>query len=88
MFDEQLRYSPIKNIVQEYTGRKMQTTVLRDHDKYCLLAAVQGHMTGKMVARANGDATAPSTHPDRTADAHLIANTGNAADYKWRAEPG
>ena len=40
VFDEQLRYSPIKNIVQEYTGRKMQTTVLRDHDKYCLLAAV------------------------------------------------
>ena len=33
VFDDQLRFSPIKNIVQEYTARKMQTTVLRDHDK-------------------------------------------------------
>lgn len=83
VFDEQLRYSPIKNIVQEYTGRKMQTTVLRDHDKYCLLAAIQGHMTGKMVARTPADTVGP-----QTADAHRIANTGNAADYKWIAEPG
>lgn len=84
VFDEQLRYSPIKNIVQEYTGRKMQTTVLRDHDKYCMLAAIQGHMTGKLVPRVAGvDAIGPVT-----ADAHKIANTGNAADYKWIAEPG
>jgi len=83
VFDEQLRFSPIKNIVQEYTGRKMQTTVLRDHDKYCLLAAVQGHMTGKMVARTSADTPGPAT-----ANAHMIACTGNAADYKWLAEPG
>jgi hypothetical protein len=83
VFDEQLRYSPIKNIVQEYTGRKMQTTVLRDHDKYCLLAAIQGHMTGKMVPRLSTETPAP-----QTTDAHKIACTGNAADYKWVAEPG
>ncbi len=83
VFEEQLRYSPIKNIVQEYTGRKMQTTVLRDHDKYCLLAAVQGHMTGKLVPRL-----ASETPPPQTAGADQIACTGNAADYKWIAEPG
>jgi hypothetical protein len=84
VFDEQLRYSPIKNIVQEYVGRKMQTTVVRDHDKYCLLAAISGHMTGKLVPRVAGvDAIGPVTP-----DAHRISNTGNAADYKWIAEPG
>lgn len=84
VFEEQLRYSPIKNIVQEYTGRKMQTTVLRDHDKYCLLAAVSGHMTGKLVPRVTGvDSPGPVT-----TNAHVIACTGNAADYKWIAEPG
>ena len=84
VFDEQVMYSPIKNIVQEYTGRKMQTTVLRDHDKYCLLAAVSGHMTGKLVPRVTGfDVVGPVT-----ANAAVIANTGNAADYKWIAEPG
>ena len=83
VFDEQLRYSPIKNIVQEYTGRKMQTTVLRDHDKYCLLAAVSGHMTGKLIPRVATD-----TVPPATTDAHRIACTGNAADYRWIAEPG
>ena len=83
VFDEQLRYSPIKNIVQEYTGRKMQTTVLRDHDKYCLLAAVQGHMTGKLVARKATD-----TPPAVTVGADRIACTGNAGDYQWIAEPG
>lgn len=83
VFDEQLRYSPIKNIVQEYTGRKMQTTVLRDHDKYCLLAALSGHMTGKLVPRTDADDVGPITP-----DVHRIANTGNAADYKWIAEPG
>jgi hypothetical protein len=83
VFDEQLRFTPIKNIVQEYTGRKMQTTVLRDHDKYCLLAAVQGHMTGKMVARTGADTPGPGV-----ADAYRIACTGDAQDYKWIAEPG
>lgn len=84
VFDEQLRFSPIKNIVQEYTGRKMQTTVLRDHDKYCLLAAVSGHMTGKLVPRVAGvDAVGPVT-----TGANRIACTGNAADYKWIAGPG
>lgn len=83
VFDEQLRYTPIKNIVQEYTGRKMQTTVLRDHDKYCLLAGLSGHMTGKLVPRTSADAVPPVT-----TDVHRIANTGNAADYKWIAEPG
>jgi hypothetical protein len=83
VFDEQLRYSPIKNIVQEYTGRKMQTTVLRDHDKYCLLAACLGHMTGKLVPRTAADTPGPTN-----ADAYRISNTGTATDYKWIAEPG
>ena len=83
VFEEQLRYSPIKNIVQEYTGRKMQTTVLRDHDKYCLLAAISGHMTGKLVPRTAQDSPGP-----QTADVDRISCTGNAADYKWIAEPG
>ena len=83
VFEEQERYSPISGIVQEYTGRKMQTTVLRDHDKYCLLAAISGHMTGKLVPRTQADSPGP-----QTADVHLIACTGNSADYKWIAEPG
>lgn len=83
VFDEQLRYSPIKNIVQEYTGRKMKTTVLRDHDKYCLLAAVMGHMTGKLVARTGADTVGPNL-----ADAYRVSCTGDAQDYKWIAEPG
>ena len=83
VFDEQLRFSPLKNLPQEYTGRKMQTTVLRDHDKYCLLAGISGHMTGKLVPRTTADSPGP-----QTADVHRIACTGNAADYKWIAEPG
>jgi hypothetical protein len=83
VFTEQLEKSPIKNIVQEYTGRKMQTTVVRDHDKYCLLAAVSGHMTGKLVPRTAADSVPPSNP-----DAARISCTGNAADYKWIAEPG
>jgi hypothetical protein len=61
----------------------MQTTVLRDHDKYCLLAACLGHMTGKLVPRTAEDTVGP-TH----ADAYRIACTGDASDYKWIAEPG
>ena len=87
VFDEQLRYSPIKNIVQEYTGRKMQTTVLRDHDKYCLLAAVSGHMTGKLIPKT-GTATAGDATTPITAGVARIACTGNAGDYRWIAEPG
>jgi hypothetical protein len=87
VFDEQLKYSPIKNIVQEYTGRKMQTTVLRDHDKYCLLAAVSGHMTGKLIPKS-GAATAGDATTPVTVGANKIACTGNAADYRWIAEPG
>lgn len=83
VFDEQLRYSPIKNLPQEYTARKMQTTVLRDHDKYCLFAAISGHMTGKLVPRTAAD-TVPPFHPD----AARISHTGDARDYKWIAEPG
>ena len=84
VFDEQERYSPIKNLPAQYLARKMQTTVLRDHDKYCLLAAISGHMTGKLVARVAGvDTVGPVT-----TDVHRISNTGNAADYKWIAEPG
>ena len=144
VMDEQLRYSPLKNIVQEYTGRKMQTTVVRDHDKYCLLAGLSGHMTGKLVPRTSADAATISTRSNttavtlgtwikigtaflecttagttgasapaapattgatvtdgtvvwtrrynaggpETANVHKIACTGNAADYKWIAEPG
>lgn len=83
VFDEQLRYSPIKNLPQEYTTRKMQTTVLRDHDKYCLFAAISGHMTGKLVARTEADAIGP-----HNPDAARISHTGDARDYKWIAEPG
>ena len=87
VFDEQLKFSPIKNIVQEYTGRKMQTTVLRDHDKYCLLAGIQGHMSGKMVPRVGAD-LAVNAGACTPGGAAKIANTGNAADYKYIAEPG
>lgn len=82
VFDDQLKKSPIKNIVQEYVGRKMQTTVLRDHDKYLLLIACLGRMTGKLVAKAPTDATI--VH----ADAYQIACTGDQRDYTWIAEPG
>lgn len=83
VFEEQERYSPIRNLPQEYTARKMQTTVLRDHDKYCLFAAISGHMTGKLVPR-----TAADTVPPFHADAARISHTGDARDYKWIAEPG
>ena len=83
IFDDQKRFSPIKNLEQEYTGRKMQTTVLRDHDKYCLLAGISGHMTGKLVPRTAADTPGPVT-----VGVDRIACTGNAADYKWIAEPG
>lgn len=83
IFEEQARYSPIPNLQQVYEARKMEYTVLRDHDKYTIGAIVQGHMTGKQVARLATDAVPPVT-----TNAHLISHTGNAADYKWIAEPG
>ena len=83
VFEEQEQYSPLKNLPQEYLARKMSTTVLRDHDKYLLLAIVLGRMTGKLVARTPEDAIGPVT-----TDAHRIACTGNQADYKWIAEAG
>lgn len=83
IFEEQARYSPIPNLQQVYEARKMEYTVLRDHDKYTIGAIVQGHMTGKQVARLSTD-----TVPPVTENAHLISHTGNAADYKWIAEPG
>lgn len=83
VFDEQLKFSPIKNLPQEYTARKMQTTVLRDHDKYCLFAALSGHMTGKCVPRTAADSVGPFH-----ADAARISHTADARDYKWIAEPG
>lgn len=84
IYDEQVQKSPIPNLQQVYEARKMEYTVLRDHDKYLIGAIVQGHMTGKQVARREGvDAVGPVTP-----NAHLISHTGNAADYKWIAEPG
>ena len=87
VYDEQEKYSPIKNLVQEYTGRKMKTTVLRDHDKYCLLAGISGHMTGKLVPRV-GSTLAVNAAVSTPGGAAEIACTGNAADYQWIAEPG
>ena len=78
VFDEQLKKSPIKNLVQEYVGRKMQTTVLRDHDKYILWAAINGRQRGKAVVNAD------PLH----ADAAYTAHTGDSRDYTWIAEPG
>lgn len=83
IFDEQVLKSPIPNLQQVYEARKMEYTVLRDHDKYTIGAIVQGHMTGKQVARLSTDAVPPTT-----ANAHLISHTGDASDYKWIAEPG
>ena len=83
IYDEQVQYSPIPNLQQVYEARKMEYTVLRDHDKYTIGAIVQGHMTGKQVARTSADTVGPVTP-----NAHLISHTGNAADYKWIAEPG
>lgn len=83
LFDEQVQKSPIPNLQQVYEARKMEYTVLRDHDKYTIGAIVQGHMTGKQVARLATDAVPPTTP-----NAHLISHTGDASDYKWIAEPG
>jgi len=88
VFHEQEQFTPIKNLPQEYLARKMATTVLRDHDKYLLLAIVLGRMTGKLVARTSND-TYTSVIEDTTGiSAAEVACTGNQADYKWIAQPG
>jgi hypothetical protein len=84
VLEEQEKFVPIKNLPQEYLARKMSTTVLRDHDKYVLLAIVLGRMSGKLVPRVSG----VDTYGPVTTDVHKISCTGNQADYKWIAEPG
>ena len=84
VLDEQVKFAPIKNLPQEYLARKMATTVLRDHDKYMLLAIVLGRMSGKLVPRN----PLVDTYGPVTAGVHRIACTGNQADYKWIAEAG
>lgn len=88
VFDEQLQFSPFKNLPQEYLARKMSTTVLRDHDKYLLLAIVLGRMTGKLVARTAADTYTSAIEDTTGISAARVACTGNQADYKWIAEPG
>lgn len=88
VFTEQEQYSPIKNLPQEYLARKMSTTVLRDHDKYLLLAIVLGRMTGKLVARTSADTYTSQIENTTGISAAEVACTGNQADYKWIAQPG
>lgn len=88
VFEEQERYSPIKNLPQEYLARKMATTVLRDHDKYLLLAIVLGRMTGKLVPRTEYDDFTSQIESTTGVSAARISCTGNQADYKWIAQPG
>jgi hypothetical protein len=88
VFAEQEKYAPIKNLPQEYLARKMSTTVLRDHDKYLLLAIVLGRMTGKLVARTSSDAYTSQIESTTGISAARISCTGNQADYKWIAQPG
>ncbi|WZB38447.1 hypothetical protein SEA_YELLOWPANDA_33 [Microbacterium phage YellowPanda] len=88
VFTEQEQFSPIKNLSQEYLARKMSTTVLRDHDKYLLLAIVLGRMTGKLVARTSADQYTSQIESQTGISAAEIACTGNQADYKWIAQPG
>ena len=88
VFDEQEQYAPIKNLPQEYLARKMSTTVLRDHDKYLLLAIVLGRMTGKMIARTSADQVTSQLESTTGISAAKVACTGNQADYRWIAQPG
>ena len=88
VFTEQEQFSPIKNLPQEYLARKMSTTVIRDHDKYLLLAIVLGRMTGKLVARTSADQFTSQIESTTGISAAEIACTGNQADYKWIAQPG
>jgi len=88
VFEEQERYAPIKNLPQEYLARKMSSTVIRDHDKYLLLAIVLGRMTGKLVARTAADAVNSQIETNTAISAAEVSCTGNQADYKWVAQPG
>jgi len=88
VFEEQERYSPIKNLPQEYLARKMSTTVIRDHDKYLLLAIMLGRMTGKLVARTTADTYNSVIETNTGISAAEVSCTGNQADYKWIAQPG
>ena len=88
VFEEQERYSPIKNLSQEYLARKMSTTVLRDHDKYLLMAIVLGRMTGKLVARTSADQYNSVIETSSGVSAAEVSFTGNQADYRWIAQPG
>lgn len=88
VFEEQEKYVPIKNLPQEYLARKMSTTVIRDHDKYLLLAIVLGRMTGKLIARTQADDYISVTEDTTGVSPARIACTGNQADYKWIAQPG
>ena len=88
VFEEQERYSAIKNLPQEYLARKMATTVLRDHDKYLLLAICLGRMTGKLVARTAQDTYTSVIESTTGISAAEVSCTGNQADYKWIAQPG
>jgi hypothetical protein len=88
VFKEQEQFTPIKNLPQEYLARKMATTVLRDHDKYLLLAIVLGRMTGKLVARTSNDTYTSVIENSTGISAAEVACTGNQADYKWVAQPG
>ena len=88
VFTEQEQYTPIKNLPQEYLARKMSTTVLRDHDKYLLLAIILGRMTGKLVARTSADQYTSVIESTTGVSAAEVSCTGNQADYKWIAQPG
>jgi hypothetical protein len=88
VFTEQEQYSPIKNLPQEYLARKMSTTVIRDHDKYLLLAICLGRMTGKLVARTAADQYTSQIESTTGISAARVSCTGNQADYKWIAQPG
>jgi len=88
VFTEQEQYAPIKNLPQEYLARKMSTTVLRDHDKYLLLAILLGRMTGKLVARTSADQYNSVIETNTGVSAAEVSCTGNQADYKWIAQPG
>lgn len=88
VWDEQEKLSAIKNLPQEYLARKMQTTVIRDHDKYLLLAIILGRMTGKLVPRTSADAVNSVVETNTGQSAARISCTGNQADYRWIAQPG
>ena len=86
--EEQERFAAIKNLPAEYLARKMSTTVLRDHDKYLMMAIVLGRMTGKLIARTSASDVNSVVETETGQSAAEIAFTGNQADYYWIAQPG